>query len=170
VLAWLEEALSYYQQERDLRGYVAGKGWAQAVAHGADLLLAFASHRFIQVTELERILQIIGWRISSPASSILLDQADERLALVVLMALQRNVLPLSWLRAWVQGLLQPQGCPSWEEAYRDQQSNIALMHLRTSLRSLYFQLLLTKHPRACGAALCEEIAQALRALDFGFYQ
>ena len=29
---------SYLNQERDLRGYVEGKGWAHAVAHAADVL------------------------------------------------------------------------------------------------------------------------------------
>ena len=38
VLRWGDRLAGWLVRERDLRGYVPGKGWAHAVAHGADAL------------------------------------------------------------------------------------------------------------------------------------
>lgn len=170
VLAWLEETLAYYQEECDLRGYVPVKGWAHSVAHGADLLMAFARNRYVRQAELERILHVIAWRVTSPVSAVFIDQEDERLCVVVLTALRRNLLPLPSLQTWVQSIVQPEGRQSWRETFSDGEGNIAFTHVRTFLRSLYFQLLLTKEPPTIEAALREEILQALRSIDLGFYQ
>ncbi|MGH3308335.1 MAG: DUF2785 domain-containing protein, partial [Nocardioides sp.] len=34
VLEWGDRISTWYLRERDLRGYVTGKGWAHAIAHG----------------------------------------------------------------------------------------------------------------------------------------
>ena len=36
LLEWGDRIASWYLREQDVRGYVPGKGWAHAVAHGAD--------------------------------------------------------------------------------------------------------------------------------------
>ena len=38
LLEWGDRIASWYLRERDLRGFVAGKGWAHTVAHGADAI------------------------------------------------------------------------------------------------------------------------------------
>ena len=38
VLEWGDRLATWLLRERDLRGFVPGKGWAHAVAHGADAL------------------------------------------------------------------------------------------------------------------------------------
>src|SRR4051812_19882784 len=38
VLRWGDRLAGWLVRERDLRGFVPGKGWAHAVAHGADAL------------------------------------------------------------------------------------------------------------------------------------
>ena len=38
VLEWGDRVATWLLRERDLRGFVPGKGWAHAVAHGADAL------------------------------------------------------------------------------------------------------------------------------------
>ena len=38
MLEWGDRIATWYVRERDLRGFVPGKGWAHAVAHGADAL------------------------------------------------------------------------------------------------------------------------------------
>jgi hypothetical protein len=170
ILVWLDEALAYYQAERDLRGYVPMKGWAHSVAHGADYLVALARNRYVLQSELERILQVIAWRVTSPVPSVFIDLEDERLCVVVLTALRRNLLPLPFLQTWLQTIVQPAGRRPWWESFADGESNITFTNIRAFLHCLYFQLLLSKKPPAIGATLREEILRALRAIDFGFYQ
>ena len=43
VLEWGDRVATWLLRERDLRGFVPGKGWAHAVAHGADALGTLAA-------------------------------------------------------------------------------------------------------------------------------
>ena len=45
---------TWFLRERDLRGFVPGKGWAHAVAHGADALGALAGSPHCSIDELTR--------------------------------------------------------------------------------------------------------------------
>src|SRR4029078_7540878 len=42
LLGWGDRIATWLVAEKDLRGYVQGKGWAHAVAHGADPIGALA--------------------------------------------------------------------------------------------------------------------------------
>ena len=42
LLSWGDRLAAWLVRERDLRGFVPGKGWAHALAHGADALGALA--------------------------------------------------------------------------------------------------------------------------------
>ena len=53
-------------RERDLRGFVAGKGWAHAVAHGADALGALARSRQSGRLELTVLLDVVADRLLAP--------------------------------------------------------------------------------------------------------
>ncbi|WZX99565.1 DUF2785 domain-containing protein [Bacillus sp. FSL W7-1360] len=46
----------YLEHEKDVRGYVEGKGWAHAIAHGADLLAALVCHPYYERAHIERTL------------------------------------------------------------------------------------------------------------------
>ena len=45
LLRWGDRIAGWLVRERDLRGFVLGKGWAHALAHGADALGALAEAR-----------------------------------------------------------------------------------------------------------------------------
>ena len=55
----LDKVLDYFARENDLRGFVAGRGWAHAVAHTADLLDELALCEEIQRAGLLHILEAI---------------------------------------------------------------------------------------------------------------
>ncbi|GEM45276.1 DUF2785 domain-containing protein [Deinococcus cellulosilyticus] len=57
--AAFEKTLHYLSEECDLRGYLPEKGWAHAVAHGADALMAFADHPLTLPEQLEQILETV---------------------------------------------------------------------------------------------------------------
>ena len=45
LLEWGDHIASWYLRERDVRGFVPGKGWAHTVAHGADAIGVLARRR-----------------------------------------------------------------------------------------------------------------------------
>ena len=70
VQSYLDQALEYLAHERDLRGYVAEKGWAHSAAHTADLLAYLARNQALDGRDLERMLHAIAEKVSAPTPSI----------------------------------------------------------------------------------------------------
>jgi hypothetical protein len=167
VRRWLDAGLEYLAAERDLRGYVAVKGWAHSAAHTADLLRMLAKSRYLRAAELERILDAIAVKVSTPVAHVYLYQEDERLAYAVRIALGRNLLGLTFLRAWLGRMTQPEG---WRDAYTDEAAVSACHNVTTFLRSLYFQLTFAPNPPAVVPELMPLIGEALKRLDIGFYK
>ena len=50
VLDWGDRVATWLLREHDLRGFVPGKGWAHAVAHGADAIGALAQSPHVGAT------------------------------------------------------------------------------------------------------------------------
>jgi Protein of unknown function (DUF2785) len=133
----LERVADYLRSEKDLRGYVRGKGWAHAVAHTADAL-----DEFVQCTELGRddlqtILELIA-EIISTTKSVYICGEDERLAFAVTNAFKRAELSKADKEGWPQSftpLVNKAGETPDPEGY---QSFINIKHF---LRTLYFSLL-----------------------------
>src|SRR4029450_1898250 len=67
---FLEAALGYLLRERDLRSWVPGPGWANAIGHSADLLMMLARSPHLGATELQRILDVIADRLLAPAPGV----------------------------------------------------------------------------------------------------
>ena len=66
-------------QERDLRGYVAGKGWGHATAHAADLLKFLARSPKLQPAQQQRIVGAVATRLKT-AGVVFVWGEDARLA------------------------------------------------------------------------------------------
>ena len=58
ILEWGDRLATWLLRERDLRGYVPGKGWAHAIAHGADALAILASSPHLATPELTVLLDV----------------------------------------------------------------------------------------------------------------
>jgi hypothetical protein len=71
VLRWADAGLHWYASERDLRGYIPGKGWAHAAAHGADLVRALARSRHVDEGRLMLLLDTIADRVLAPTATTL---------------------------------------------------------------------------------------------------
>ena len=74
-----ELAVKALSTEKDLRGYVAGKGWAHATAHGADLLRILARNSKLSVSQQSRLVTVISVRTQT-AATIFAWGEDARLA------------------------------------------------------------------------------------------
>ena len=69
ILEWGDRVSTWYLRERDLRGFVPGKGWAHAVAHGADAIAALADSPHLGTNELTVLLDVLGDRLTVPVET-----------------------------------------------------------------------------------------------------
>jgi hypothetical protein len=104
VVRWGERATSWYVREQDLRGYVAGIGWAHAVAHGADLVGQLARSRHLAATEQAALLEVVADRLLAPTSHVLRHGEDDRLAYAVMAIAHRGDVGVAVLEPWVRRL------------------------------------------------------------------
>jgi hypothetical protein len=179
VRDWLAQGLTYLEREKDLRGYVEGKGWSHAIAHTADLFRDLARSRYLDALDLECMLNAIADKIITPVDRVYLYQEDERLAYAVMSALLRDLLDMSFLKRWLDRIVAPPDQTPWHEAFAHQFNNNARHNARSFLRSLYFQLMvgvsnfrrMPYYESGPGVRdeLLTEIAEALRKMDHNIF-
>lgn len=135
-------ALRYLAEERDLRGFVPGKGWAHGVAHVADLLWLLAYSPHLGAADRGRILAGIAARLQAEGEQIFRYSEESRLATAAIGALGRG-LPDGMAEAWLDQLTVAGG-ERLSMASRLDPVGLARYHnLRGFLISLHFQL---EHP------------------------
>ena len=129
-----EKTILYLKEEKDVRGYVEGKGWAHSVAHGADLLATVVSHPSFSVIRAEECLQTVTkciWK-----DSVLQDDEDERLIFVVEALIEKSI-PEDILAKWVKNFV-------WLMETSTCNDSLDFFKYRTNvmnfLKSLYFRL------------------------------
>jgi hypothetical protein len=153
VLNWADRSLSWYVREQDLRGWVDGRGWAHAVAHGADLLASLAQSRHLGSLHLGVLLDVVCERMVFASSRTLTDGEADRLAAATLMILQRNLVPQDQLDTWVealgQGLIRPRGysMDAWPSPSARNTSDF--------IRALYVHLAIGVHPAGATISFAE---------------
>lgn len=81
ILATAHKVSQYMTEEKDTRGFVEEKGWAHAIAHGADALDACAKHPLIQTGDVRKILHAVQHSLFRQANY--LDEEEERLATII---------------------------------------------------------------------------------------
>ena len=171
VHAILEQGISYFMREQDLRGYEVGKGWVHALAHAGDLLAVLARNRHIGGAELKRILTALAEKVTLPTSYAYLTLEEERMALVVIAALTRNLIHPSFWSWWCRPMAQVEEQLHWENTVRfAQPAEIYAYHnTKMFLHSLYFQLTLAGYKLAGAQELIDAIIKTLNQLDPGFF-
>ena len=136
-IAHLQHVLTtYLERERDLRGFVVGKGWAHAVAHTADALAALAACRELDTKALHSLLELTRNTVGTMLVHYTHGE-DERLAGAALQALSRGVLMESDVKAWLESFrerVQYVGAHPLPEGYR------GFLNLKHFLRALYFSV------------------------------
>jgi hypothetical protein len=163
-------ALDYLRRERDLRGWVPRFGWAHAVAHTADLLMMLARSRHLGAEDLDRLLGGIADRLLARSDTVFLHQEDERLAYAVVNVLRRGLLDRAAVGRWLGRFARPPGYDSWQPVFAEPGLTVARANVTGFLRSLYFQLLLTKSAPEDLEGLLESVVEVLQEMDIGFYE
>ena len=148
----LEQVLVYLASEQDLRGYDLERGWMHAIAHAADLLWVLAQHRYVTTSDLSRIMNALAKKITAPVAHVYLYDEEERLIRTVMGMLQRDLLTLRDLSAWLELLIHPRERTSWNENFegsesgkmmdvvRNEAETCARHNTKYFLYGLYFQL------------------------------
>jgi hypothetical protein len=159
----LDAGLRYLAEERDLRGWIEGKGWAHSCAHTADLLWQSGKSRHLDAADSERMLNAIADKFMVRSGYLYVHGEDERMARAVLAVLKRPDASIEMRRAWVNTLLglmdqtQPGGF--------DPLVHSAYYNTRNLLRSVYFHLSHADEPPRQVEALKTQIMEGLRRFE-----
>jgi hypothetical protein len=168
VLRWGDRIMSWYARERDLRGFVPGKGWAHAVAHGADALGALARSPVLGRLELTVILDVIADRLLTPTDAFFVCGEGDRLAFATMHLLRRDVLGIDVLEPWVARLAA--GAVGRGSIHLN--PYLVSGNVQSYLRSLHLQLALTTasqgHP-AVRSDLVLVLTDALRRTNPAYF-
>ncbi|WP_134768630.1 DUF2785 domain-containing protein [Nocardioides sp. 1609] len=162
VLQWGDAIATWMLRERDLRGFVPGKGWAHAIAHGADALGTLAQSPHFGPPELTVVLDVVADVLCARVDRLFSNGEPDRLAAATMYVLRRNQLPIEVLEPWVNRIT--------EHARRPARGDRRDPHLSTGnaqafLRALYLQLALGNRPPASRADLMLVLVGALRSTN-----
>ncbi|MCM3758241.1 DUF2785 domain-containing protein [Sporosarcina aquimarina] len=130
--------LAYVRNEKDLRGYVVGKGGAHALAHAADALEDIAKHRYIEEDDLTELLEIISAKILF-SNSVFTHNEDERLALSAFSTIDRGLLSEQQILNWLNKLKFQ--LDTQKKLVSDLNGLYLKLNVRNFLYTLYFRLL-----------------------------
>src|SRR5262249_13566320 len=121
----------YAEQERDWRGYIAGKGWAHAMAHLADALDECAQHPAQSEQAREEIMSLVGELAKQQIP--LYHEEDMRLATIPYHIILGKQVSDEFLSGWLESCFveRGDGIASWTRATNS----------KNFLRSLYFLLM-----------------------------
>jgi len=96
----LEQALSYFDAEKDLRGYDAEVGWMHSAAHTADLLKFLGRSRYLTRGDQAAILGAVRRKLRS-ADVVFAFGEDERMARAVLSIIGRADFDSGGFHGWL---------------------------------------------------------------------
>lgn len=161
ILDWGDRIATWYLRERDLRGFVPGKGWAHAVAHGADALGSLAESPHLYTNELTVLLDVLADRLAMTTGVVLTAGEPDRMAAATMAILRRNLVPLRVIEPWIArivGTAQQRSAPARDPF-------LATGNAQAFLRALYLQLSLAPAPPDVRSDLLLVLVDALRATN-----
>ena len=167
VLDWGDRVATWLLRERDLRGFVPGKGWAHAVAHGADALSTLADSPHVSSPELTVILDVIADRLLLPVDRLFTNGEPDRLAAATLSVLRRNMLTMKVIEPWIARVAMAAATPA---SYDDRDPHLVGGNAEAYLRALYLQLALGPRPPEVRSDLLLVLVDALRMTNPHFLQ
>ncbi|MFJ7407603.1 MULTISPECIES: DUF2785 domain-containing protein [unclassified Lysinibacillus] len=128
----MQVMLRYYNEEKDLRGYLSVGGWAHSASHGADVFVELVQCEESSVAMLREVLVAISDMLHN-GIHIFSDEDDERLVNIVDTMIDKELLPHQEIADWISCLAQYCNLP------RSRSQVIARVNSKNFLRSLYFR-------------------------------
>ncbi len=148
--------LVYAEEEKDWRGYVEGKGWAQAMAHLADALDECAQNSYMTPEDRQDILQTIRRLAQLPEP--LYHEEDMRLATCTQHIIIGREVPDNFITDWLDSCFVERGS--------DVSAWMSATNVKNFLRSLYFLLIWDNML----PPVSEQISDILKRLDDVYIQ
>lgn len=99
----VKKVVKYMSAEKDTRGFVEGKGWAHAIAHGADALDALAKHSKLTKENRAEILYAIEHSLLRQVDY--LDEEEERLAMIISSLLKHQDAEKE-IQLWIEKIME----------------------------------------------------------------
>ena len=165
ILEWGDRLTTWLLREQDLRGYVPGKGWAHAVAHGADTVAVLARSPHLATPELTVLLDVIADRVLDRTDRLFASGETDRLAHATLEVLRRNVVPLRVLEPWIARVAAGARLGSARGAT---DPYLSCGNAEQFLRSLYLQLSLGSQPPQLRSDLLLVVVDALKSTNSAY--
>ena len=165
ILEWGDRLTTWLLRERDLRGFVPGKGWAHAVAHGADAVGVLARSPHLATPVLTVLLDVVADRLLLPVDRLFGSGEPDRLASATMAVLRRNAVPLQVLEPWVARIA---GVAGTRASYDGRDPYLVGGNAEAFLRALYLQLSLGPRPPQVRSDLLLVLVDALRSTNQGY--
>ena len=156
----LDAAISYLAEEKDLRGWVEGAGWAHATAHAADWLKFLGRSPHLTPAQAARILDGIGAKLASTTEPFVRGE-PERLAAAVESLARGPDFDIATFSAWATRLAALEGAV-WKATPFDPAKHSAALNAKAMLTALYVALDLAGAKDEGAAKAKAALAQALR--------
>lgn len=130
----LNTVLKFYNEDKDVRGFVEGKGWAHGAAHGADVLDELARCQEVGYEELKEILYSIYKKVNVNHYGYIHFE-DERMITPVKAILERKIIPEKEVGDWISNFNKIDKTGTYPERL------VIDFNVNTFLKSLYFRLI-----------------------------
>ncbi|MBC2934047.1 DUF2785 domain-containing protein [Nocardioides sp. zg-1228] len=168
ILDWGDRIAVWFLAERDTRGFVPGKGWAHAVAHGADAIGALAESPHLGGPEHEVLLDVLAERVlRQPADEPLASGELDRMAHAAMRVLRRDTLGSDALEPWVHRIAAA-GNAFGKGGDSDPFLTTAMP--QAYLRALFVHLSLAPDPPEVRSDLLLTVIEALRLTNVHYLQ
>ncbi|RYC14761.1 DUF2785 domain-containing protein [Nocardioides zhouii] len=160
ILDWGDRIAVWFLTEKDSRGWVPDKGWAHAIAHGADAIGALGESPHLGAAEHEALLDVLAERLlQQPVDVPLAAGEPDRIAAAAMQILRRGTLGTDLLEPWVHRLGAAANAfkgPVDHDPYAPTAAPQAF------LRALFLHLSLSPEPPAVRSDLLLVVIDALR--------
>jgi hypothetical protein len=164
ILEWGDRASGWLVRERDVRGYVPDKGWAHAVAHGADAIRVLADSPHLGLNELTVLLDVVADRVIQETPAPLSSGEPDRLAMATMRILRRRLVPLRIIEPWLARLT----AAATLDGAVERDPYLTTGNPEAFLRALHIQVALAPEPIDVRADLLLELVAALRATNASY--
>jgi hypothetical protein len=155
----LDDALTYFHDERDTRGFDAAKGWMHSAAHTSDLLKFLARNPRLPVAGQSRILSAMLTK-NRDADAPFSQGEDERMARIAISLARRADFDRDGFRAWLTTAQSAAKFPSppAPDTLRSQQN------VRHLLAALWTELSVDDRPSEGADAARQALRDVLKTL------
>ena len=129
-----EKLIKYMSEEKDVRGYISGKGWAHSAAHTGDALNELVQCRYMKYKDLLEIMEAVKKKIFINSYAYISGE-DERLTTPIVSIIDRKILGNKDIVDWIRSFKNINKISKYPE-----DMNLEV-NVRNFLRSVYFRLL-----------------------------